>query len=608
MSILIHDFKQGWQNAAHQAKMRSDALYRLLDMELDEVGSLRCRHLQEEHPFFKTQTITSEISNVYKLEIEGTGVYLIYYTYGAYLYRYKSNTNVTTLLSSAMQSGGHVSFAALRPNLSDKTHVYYTDGVTMAADNGNSNITWGIDAPIEPLIASAQGSGGSLSAGDYVYVYTYYDDDRGIESDPSPASGIETAVDDDQIDLTSIGTSPNSRVSSRRIYRTKANGGTKYFVKTIPDNSTTSDSDVMDDDDLGDAVNDDQGTPPTIDCVHSFKERLWMCGDSNYPYRVWFTDNQKPDNVASTNYVDLDRRFGKVQNFAVLHGVLYFVQKSGISRLYGETTDVFTPGETNSHVGAYGRWTVAVGPDGIYFLGPDGVYKFNGLQSVRVSDPIARTFGKITDDWTSVWAKTSAELEAKACFLNGRYYLQLPLTSEAGSTANKLLVLDVMHAAENQTWELHDIPTDCLFADQDAGQVLAGREKLDGSNYSVYKVGESIRNEDDTPDCELVTRAYRLGKPSSWAEDKRAHLISVEEPALDFIKEYRLDVEGTWTITFYVDGVNRYTKQHSSLDESDRTTWYHVDPKIKGGQCYIKLEAGGTPQPATSKIHEVEIR
>lgn len=608
MSILIHDFKQGWQNAADQYKMRGDALYRLQDMELDEVGSLRCRHLHTEHPFFSGQNITEEISNVYRVEIEGTGVYLIYYTFGVYLYRYKSNTNVSTLLSAAMQSGKHVSFAALRPNLSNKTYVYYTDGVTMAADSGTSNVTWGIDPPETPISGSAVGSGGGLSAGDYSYVYTFYDDDNGIESNPSPASGLITATNDDSIDIINIEPSANSRVTSRRIYRTKVNGGTKYLLKTIPDNSSTTDTDTTDDDNLSQAVNDDQGVPPTVDCVCSFKSRLWLCGDVNYPYRVWYTDLDRPDNVASVNYLDLDRRFGKVQNFAVLHGTLFFVQKAGISRLYGETTEVFTSGETNSHVGAYGRWTVVVGPDGIYFLGNDGVYKFNGLQSIRVSDPISRTFGKLRDEWTGVMEKTSAELEAKACFLNGKYYLQLPLTNQAGTTANKLLVLDVMHEAGSQTWELHDVDTDCLFADTDQGEVLAGRLSLDTTPFSVYKFGDSTRNNSDVPDCEIVTRGYRLGKPISWAEDKKGHLTSVEEPALDHIKEYRLDAEGTWTITFYVDGVNRYTAQHSNLTELDRTTWHKVDPMIKGGFCYIKLESGGTPQPGNCRIREVEIR
>jgi len=370
------------------------------------------------------------------------------------------------------------------------------------------------------------------------------------------------------------------------------------------------DDDTLADADLDSAVNDDQGTPPTVDCVASYKNRLWMCGDSNYPYRVWYTEKDKPDNVASTNYLDLERSFGKVVNLVVMHGILFFIQSAGVSRLYGETTEVFTPGETNSHVGAYGRWTPAVGPDGIYFLGSDGVYKFNGLQSTRVSDSISRTFGKLSSTWVDVVNWDGAKDDARACFLNGKYYLQIPLSSSLGTTVNRLLVLDVMHTPTNQTWERHDIDTDCLHSNKEDGEIYGSRVRLgeDTTPFSVYKIGHSTRNADDTPTPAFVSRAYRLGKPLSWAENKKGHITSVEEPSLDFIKEYRIDGKGTWSITFYVDGVNRYAKQHSGLGESDRTTWHKVDPKIKGGQCVIVLEAAGTRQPSTCSISEVEVR
>lgn len=607
MSILIHDFKHGWQNAADQNKMRADALFKLLDIETDDVGSLRCRHLLEEHPFFATQTITSEIDNVYKVNIEGTGVYLMYYTYSTNLYRHKSNTKATTLLSAAM-TGDHVSFAALRPNLATKTHIYLTDGVTMAADDGTSYKTWGLDAPTSSLYGSAVGSGGDLSAGDYVYAYTFYDGDTGIESDASPNSGVVSVVADDSVNLTNIEVSSDSRVTARRIYRTKVNGGTKYLVKVLPDNSATTNTDTTADTSLTSSLNTDQGTPPTIDCVEAFRSRLWMCGDANYPFRVWYSDNERPDNVATTNYLELEHRFGKVMNLAVMHGILYFVQATGISRLYGETTDVFTPGETNSHVGVYGRWTVATGPDGIYFLGNDGVYKFNGLQSIRVSDAIDRSFGKIVGSFVDVVDWGLAANASSACFVNGKYWLQIPMKGTTGASANKLMVLDVMHAAENQIWELHNVPTTCLFGEKTDGEVYGGRAKLSGGDYSLYKVNHTTRNADDTPTPTVVTRGYRLGKPLSWAEDKKGHLVSVEEPALDFIKEYRIDADGTWTITFYVDGVNRYSLQHTGLSEANRTTWHKVDPKIKGGFCYIKLVASTTLQPATCKLREVEVR
>jgi hypothetical protein len=590
MGIIIEEFSKGWQNKARQELMRDDALFVCTDIGLDRLGSLMARRLHVEQAFFDTQSYTSAIEDVYFVNVENADVYLVYFRVGSSLYCWNSSTTTTRTVSNSM-SGGHVSYAPLRPVLSDYTYVFVTDGVVMLCDNGVTTKTWGIDEPTNLPIVSMAGSGGALNNGSYVYAYTFYDSNTGSESDPSVVSATTTAAADDQATITDIKTSPNSRVTKRRLYRTLVNGGTKYLVTTINDNVTTSYVDSKDDDNLTTELNTDQGVPPTGDIVIAHNERLFLSGDTNYPNRVWFSRSKLPDNFPSTYYLSVGTVNDKVLNMVRFEGKLYFIQRAGITGLYGSDADTYAWHQTRSHVGANARWSCAAGPDGIYFLGHDGVYRFDGLKSTRVSDPIDRTFGLSAGTWTEIIDTDTVEDDALGGFLFGKYYLKVPLKDDSGAVTSQLLVYDVF----DETWLLQDVDPDSLFADNGRGKLYGSMARKDGSGYyTVYELFSADSSTEDSSTPTFVTKSFAIKE-------------SQEGRRVGWLRRFRVDCVGTWTLYFYVDGTLQHTEALTSESASTRYAWYDFPPDIKGQYFYVRGVGGGDPEPETTIFNSIEV-
>jgi hypothetical protein len=576
------------------------------DLNVDELGVVKCRKLHKEESHFSELSLDDEVENFYQTDVEGSGKRLVYYTSGTGLYRWNSATGVTTTLSSAM-IGNHVSYAPLKPVLSTRTHVYITDGVTMLCDDGVSSKTWGIDPPTTPLNASAVGSGGSLEAGDYSYVYTFYDGETGIESDPSPVCGDVTAAADDSVTLTEIGISPNSRVTARRIYRTIADGGTKYLLTSIGDNVTTTFLDTITDDNLVTALVDDQGIPPEGDVVVSFRNRLFMI-DPDYPNRVRFSRSSRPDSFPSTYFIDVGSSDDKLCNFFELDGALYTISDISIFRLYGDTADTYDFIKVRSHIGTDCRWSVAVGPDGAYFLRKRiGVYRFNGLNSTLASGGIKRAFGLSTESWVDIIDRNTVSTVARGEFLDENYWLMVPMKDSDGDINNRLLVYDTSRPAGTQSWVLHKTSCDDIFSDRGRGILYGCMASLSETGYySVYELFSVNANTNDDAVPELVTKSYEIVEPKSYGVTSSGFVASTT-PAVGWLKRYRFDGLGSWDLVFYVDGRSAYSVSLSNVTASDRGTWYDVETKLKGRYFYLHITGSGTPRPETHKIREIEV-
>lgn len=607
MTVLINDFKNGWQNTVQHEDMNNDALFMCEDLNIDELGSLNCRGLHKKNSYFNTQNYISEVENFYQIDVEGTGKYLIFYTVETNLYCWNSATSVTRTLSTAM-TGGHVSYAPLKPVLSTKTFIFITDGTTMLADNGTITKIWGIDAPSGAVSVTAQGTGGNLSAGDYSYAFTFYDGETGSESNPSVACATFTAVGNDSVVINNIEVSRDSRVTARRVYRTIADGGTRYLLTTIPDNSVTTFIDTLADSTLVTSITEDQGIPPSGDIVMNRGNRLFMV-DPDYTNRVRFCRANLPDNWPSNYYVEIETADDEIVNLFKLDGMLYFIGGEGIYRLYGETPDAFQVVGTRSHVGTDCRWSVVVGPDGAYFVrSNNGVYRFNGVQSVVVSEAIKRTFGLTPETWVDVVDRGSIGLVSRGQFLHGIYHLVIPMKDIHGAVINRLLLYDTTRPGGAQTWILCKTICNDIFADRGRGKVYGCMADLESSGYySVYELFSVDSNVNDNAVPEFVTKAFKIVEPRQYRVQPEG-FAPVGTVSIGWISQYRIDAIGSWDLDFYVDDRNVYSGSHSNLTSTDRHEWHDLPTKIKGRYMYIHGTGAGTPGPSTHKIKEIEVK
>lgn len=607
MTVLINDFKSGWQNTVQHEDMNNDALFMCEDLSVDELGSLNCRRLHKENNYFTTQSHASEVENFYQVDVEGAGKYLIFYTVGTNLYCWNSATSATRTLSTAM-TGGHVSYAPLKPVLSTKTFIFITDGTTLLADNGTITKTWGIDAPSGSVFATAQGAGGSLSAGDYSYVFTFYDGETGSESEASVACATFTAVGNDSVVVTNIEVSIDSRVTARRLYRTIADGGTRYLLTTISDNVTTTFTDTLADSTLVTSITEDQDIPPSGDVVINRGNRLFMV-DPDYTNRVRFCRANRPDNWPSTYYVEVETADDELGNLFKLDGMLYFIGKEGVYRLYGETPDAFQAVGIRSHLGTDCRWSVSVGPDGAYFARSNsGIYRFNGVQSVLVSEGIKRTFGLTAKTWIDIVDQSTAGSVSRGQFLHGIYHLVVPMKDTDGVVVNRLILYDTTRPGGAQTWVLCKTACNDVFADKGRGKVYGCMVNLgDSDYYSVYELFSVDSNANDSAVPEFITKAFKIVEPRQYRVQPEG-FAPVGTVSTGWISRYRIDAIGGWDLVFYVDGRSVHSGSHTGLTNADRHTWHDLPSKVKGRYVYIHGTGTGTPGPSTHKIKELEVK
>lgn len=600
--VLITGFALGTQNRASQEQMKGEALYYMKDLSLEALGSLTCRRLNVYHSEFVGVTATSAIKDVYQVDVEGASKRLLFYRVGANLYRYNSATNATTTISTAM-TGDRVYYAPLKPILSDVTYVYVSDGTTMLADNGSSSITWGIGEPTGSVFVQVlAGVTGSLSAGSYKYVYTFYDAVTGSESDPSPACAPLTVTANQTIEVTNIGTSSNSRVTARRLYRTIANGGSYYLVATIPDNVTTSFYDTIADTTLSVLGSTDQGEPPVGSMVVSFRNLLMLAGDPNFPNRVYYSMPDRPDNWPSGNYIDTGSSDDKILGMVEWEGKMYFMQSAGIAGLEGTSADNFVSYKTRSLTGTAAGATAVATYDGIYFLGFDGIYRFDGGKSVKISDAIDKCFGPTPSSLYEVVDYSQVGTEAVAKFFQGKYYIVLPMKDEDGTLTNRLWVYDLA----DKYWLMHAMDLDDLFADEGRGELYGSTLKYGSTtNYIVYKLLGSSSSTVDVPVLRAVSKSYPLSGPIPGTTTEG----NVEKQrAVGWLRTYRVEATGSWVVRFYLDDRLVHTATHTNLTAADRYKWHDLPSKLKGVYVYVTLDSSGTPRPDSHTFSVLEIR
>lgn len=305
-------------------------------------------------------------------------------------------------------------------------------------------------------LAQMVGGGTRALEGELTYFITF-DNDDGHESNPSPGSEA-VVVNKQDVTLTAVPVSTDAQCVKRHIYRI---GGSLQFplrVGTIYDNVTTTFVDRLPDDRAQDSnlrIPEDRDlAPPASGVVGPYFGRLIAYSSDEFPARMWWTPVGQPayfpgaDDPADGNWQDAGDSLEQIYAVTNHRRLLIVYKERSIWRFEGDP-DRSDPVETNANVGAVGRKAVCRAGSVDYFVGPEGIYRFNGDYEERISvkiDPIFKGDRVELGDFTAQPWAFDARSSCVLSFANGRLYFSYPEDGNTRPTAT--LVYDV----ESQRW------------------------------------------------------------------------------------------------------------------------------------------------------------
>jgi hypothetical protein len=306
--------------------------------------------------------------------------------------------------------------------------LYTVGGVVQSYDR-KQYVEHGFLVYPEGIIPTPQGSGGSLSAGEYFYIATYeWVDNNGNRqvSNVSPAVSC-TCVGSDSV-VVSVPTLRLTRKSNVQIhlYRTAANGlelnrVTSYTAPVF--NDPTLDV-ILITDTVSDAYAAASGAlytqpllltsvpvipndaPPACSIIESYGDRLWLAGLDN-PYQLWYSQQTilgAPAQFSSLLTINMDADGGGITGLKRMDQELVIFKSNAIFYLTGQGPDA--TGQNSDYndpvqvptggVGCTNAASIVLTPDGIMFDSGQGIYLLNRSLSISyIGAPVEAIYSTI---------------------------------------------------------------------------------------------------------------------------------------------------------------------------------------------------------------------
>lgn len=183
----------------------------------------------------------------------------------------------------------------------------------------------------------------------------------------------------------------------------------------------------------------------------------------NNPSTVRFSNPSDPDTWGADNWIDLTPGDGEgIMGMCSFDNYVFVFKQSRFFVIYGTSIAADGTPELSYRSVDAGRGLVAaqalcVGPEGVYFMAEDGIYRTNGGYPQKISGNIDPLFyGDIPVLYGGQQINFGAIDKVRLAYHNDQVFVSVPTGSS--STNNRILVYD----PPGQWWTVWDIPADAL--------------------------------------------------------------------------------------------------------------------------------------------------
>lgn len=325
------------------------------------------------------------------------------------IYEYKSPSGVNYILIAAgtsIQSYYESAWHELKTGLTAGARLTFVthQGFCYGANGANANFklygttAYAVGIPVPTAAPGVADGGAGGLTGKYTYVYCYRRSTPGAQTGNPSIVSAELDLTDRKFQVSYVA-SADPQVDTIVIYRTldlndPGTDPTAYFKVAEVANATSAYDDEVADEDLGAALELDNGAPPKSKFIALHRDHVFYayCPDEeDGGSLVKWSKAGQGEAVPSTNYQYFDRRDGEdITGIAPLKdGVVVFKRNRVFVLRHDLESGAYVPSEVQLYgVGCVAPWAIILFEDKVIFLAEEGWKSFDGENLYDISKSI----------------------------------------------------------------------------------------------------------------------------------------------------------------------------------------------------------------------------
>jgi hypothetical protein len=248
-------------------------------------------------------------------------------------------------------------------------------------------------------------------------------------------------------------------------------------------------------------------------CANAF-EQMWLAGDPNNPNRLYYSKRQRPESFPPQNYIEIGVPSDPIMAVVAMRGQLFAFTLSRVYSInvYPGLTPTAYP--TGSRHGMILNFAWCIAENQIWYRSQDGIYAFNGSNSVYMSLELEWLLGGKEGNFNSPLSVDAVDpLSTAMCFNRNEIFYSYTKNNYLGGPFTRL-IYDLVY----KRWRNDNIQASCMLTEEDTGNMIFSRSTAAADSFVYQDRVGNVDNDFGGPTpivISLQTPALDLGFPKN---------------------------------------------------------------------------------------------